>query len=156
MVGLADRHEDLPVGLRRGGLEPVLERHLEGRLDGARPVAREEDLLEPLRCDLDEPAGELDRGGIGEAEVRGVGHLGGLLGEGRIEPRVPVAVHVAPHAGRAVEVAGTVGVDEPRALAPLDQERVVILHLRERVPDVLAIPPEQVTRRRRGGAMMGR
>ena len=73
-----------------------------------------------------------------------MGHLPGLVGEGRIEPRVAVAVDVAPHAGRAVEVAVALDVDEPAALAPLDQERLVFLHLGEGVPDVVAVPVQQV------------
>jgi hypothetical protein len=140
VVGLADRHEPRAPRLRRPLLEPELERHLEGRLDGARAVAREEHLLESRRCDLDEPSGEGDGRGIGEPEVRGVGHLGELGGDRRVEPRVAVPVDVAPHARGAVEVTAAVGVDEPRALAALDEQRFVLLHLGERVPDVVAVP----------------
>jgi len=151
VVGLADGHEPRPLRPRRIGLHPELEGHLQGRLDGARPVAREEHLLQAGWGDLDEPPGERDGGGIGEAEVRRVGHLRRLGCEGRIEPRVPVAVHRAPHARRAVEIPSPFRVDEPRPLAPLDEERLVLTHLRERVPHVLAIPgPEPVLLWRRG------
>ena len=69
-----------------------------------------------------------------------MGHPAGLGHEGGVEAGMPVAVHVAPHAGRAIEVAVAVGIDEPAALTPLDQEWFILLHLREGVPDVLAVP----------------
>ena len=45
-----------------------------------------------------------------------------------------------------------VGVDEPAARAALDQQRLVLLHLGEGVPDVVAIPVGKF----RVGAIHGR
>ena len=85
------------------------------------------------------------------------GHPAELRLERGVEPRMPVAVDVAPHARRAVEVAAPLGVDEPRANAAIDEQRLVFLHLRERVPDVLAIPlAQQIRGQRRGEAGCGR
>ena len=156
VIGLADRDKPRPLWLRRIGLQPVLKRHLECRLDGAGTVAREEDLLEAGGGHLDEPSCKLDRCGVGEAEVCGVGHLAQLRHDRGVEPRVAVAVDVAPHAGRAIEVAAPGGVDEPRPLAPLDEQRLVFLHLRERVPDVLAIPVSHQVGPDRVGHIVGR
>ena len=144
VIGLADRDELRPPLARRIGLEPVLEGHLQGRFDGARAVAREKHLLQARRRYLHQPPGKLDRGRIGEAEVRCVGHPAGLGEQRRIEARMAVAVDVAPHARRAVEIAAAVAINEGAALAPLDEKRLVFLHLRERMPDMLPIPRGQI------------
>ena len=151
MVGLVDGDEPGLFRPGRRGLPPELEGHLERRLDRRRAVVGEEHAVEPGRRDRGQAAGELDRGRIREAEIRGVGDLGRLVGQGGIEPRMSVAVHVAPHAGRTVEVPVAVGVDEPAALAPLDQERLVFLHLGEGVPDVVPIPGAEFLVRSRHG-----
>ena len=144
MIGLADGDELRPPLARRIGLEPILEGHLQGRFNGARAVTGEKHLLQARRRHLHQPPGKLDRGRIGEAEIRRVGHPAGLGQQRRIEARMSVAVDVAPHARRAIEIAAAVAIDERAALAPLDEQRLVLLHLRERMPDMLAVPRGQV------------
>ena len=55
-------------------------------------------------------------------------------------------VHVAPHAARAVEIRAAVDIEQPAAFGPLDHERLVLGHLRERVPIMAAIPIEKFVR----------
>ena len=71
-----------------------------------------------------------------------MGHPVELVADRLVDPRVPVAVDVAPERGDAVDVAAAVGVDQIRALAPLDHERLLFrpsLLLGERMPDVALI-----------------
>ena len=53
---------------------------------------------------------------------------------------VAMAVDVAPQAADAVDVLVAVDVGEHAALGPFDDERLVLGHLREGVPDVGAVP----------------
>ncbi len=55
-----------------------------------------------------------------------------------------MAMKVAPHAARTVEVRAAIDIKKPTAFRPLDNERLVIGHLRERVPMVAAIPFAQI------------
>ena len=59
-----------------------------------------------------------------------------------VDPRMAMAVHVAPQRRDAVDVAAAVGVDQVGALAALDDQRVLLLPallLRERMPEVTAV-----------------
>ena len=69
-----------------------------------------------------------------------MGHLVELLANGRIEPRVMVAVNVAPDAGASVEICAAVDIDQCAAVGPFDHQRFVLGHLREGVPEVVAVP----------------
>ena len=68
-----------------------------------------------------------------------MGHPAELGDDRGVEPWMPVAVHVAPHAGRAVEVAVAGRIDEPGPCPVLDEQRLVLLHLREGMPHVVAV-----------------
>ncbi len=63
-----------------------------------------------------------------------------LLAQSRVEPGMAMAMHVAPQAARAVDVAVAVDVDQRAAVAPLEDQRFVLGHLGEGVPDELAVP----------------
>jgi hypothetical protein len=81
-------------------------------------------------------------GGVREAEERRVRDAVELLAHGCVDLRPAVPVHVDPQRGVAVEVATTVLVDQPGALAGRDHERVLPLPvglLRERVPEPQAV-----------------
>ena len=59
-----------------------------------------------------------------------------------VDPRVAMAVDVAPERGDAVEVAAALDVDQVAALGPLDHQRLFLapgLLLGERMPEVVAI-----------------
>src|SRR5687768_1776842 len=55
-----------------------------------------------------------------------------------------MAVNVAPHAAGAVEIGAAIDVVQPAAVGALDQQRLVLGHLRERVPVVAAVPIEKL------------
>ena len=75
---------------------PVLERHLEGHLDGRGAGVRVEDAREAGGRDLGEPGGQLGGPGVGEAQHRGVGDPVELLADRCVDVRMPVPVDVAP------------------------------------------------------------
>ena len=75
---------------------PVLERHLEGDLDGCRSRVRVEDPVQPGGSDLDEAGGELRRAGVGEAQHGGVGDTVQLLAHRLIDRGMAMPVDVAP------------------------------------------------------------
>ncbi len=56
-------------------------------------------------------------------------------------------VDVAPQAAHAVEIRPAVDIDQRAALGPLDHQRLVLGHLRKRMPDDLAIPLQQFVAR---------
>ena len=111
-----------------------------------RAVAGKEHVLQIARCEVGQPLGQPHRRVTTHAQRRAVGHAVKLLAHGRIDPRVPVAVHVAPHAARAVEIRAAVDIEQPAAFGPLDHERLVLGHLREGVPEVAAVPIEKLVR----------
>ena len=91
---------------------------------------------------------------MGEAEHGRVGDPVELLAHRRVDPRVAMAVDVAPERGDAVDVAAAVGVDQVGALGPLDHQRLFLapaLLLGERVPEVVAVELRVVHRHRRDG-----
>jgi hypothetical protein len=69
-----------------------------------------------------------------------VGHAIDLLAHGRVEPWMPVPVNVAPQAGHGIKVLSPLDIDDRAALRTLENQRLVFGHLRERMPDDLAIP----------------
>ncbi len=116
--------------------------HLQRDLVGRRSVVGVEDAAQPVGRQVDEPRGELDRRGMGEAEHRRVGDTVELIPHGLVDPRVPVAVDVAPQRRDAVEVGVAVRVPHGAALRALDHERDLVvppLLLGERMPEDLAI-----------------
>jgi hypothetical protein len=70
-----------------------------------------------------------------------------LAAHGRVDPRMPVAVDVAPERRDPVDVVAPVDVDQLAALGALDDRRVLIgppLLLRERMPEEAAIGSGEV------------
>ena len=73
-----------------------------------------------------------------------MGHAAELVDQGLVEPRMAVAVHVAPQTAGAIDVAFAIGVVERGPLPSFDEQRIVLLHLRERMPYVAGIPRSKV------------
>jgi hypothetical protein len=153
-VDAADRHRaqrvavvahaqaDELVALRLAAVLEVLEGHLQRDLGRRRAVVGEEDAVQPRRRDPDQPLRQLDRAGVAEAEHRRVRDAVELRLHGCVDRRMAMPEHVAPQRRDAVDVGVAVGVEEQRALATLDDRRVLGLpaaHLREGVPDVGSI-----------------
>jgi small ligand-binding sensory domain FIST len=57
-----------------------------------------------------------------------------LTANGGIDPRVTVAMYVAPQTGDSVEQLSSVGCGEGAAFGVPDHQRLVFRHLREAVP----------------------
>ncbi len=71
-----------------------------------------------------------------------MGDLVELIADGLVDLGDAVAVDVAPEAGDAVDVAFAGGVDEVKALGPVDDQRGLgspLPHGGERVPDVAVV-----------------
>ena len=115
-----------PVLLGEALRVPVLQRHLQGDLDGHRAGVAEEHLVEAGGRQVDQPAGQLDGGTVGEPAEHHVAHRRGLLGHRVDEDGVPVAVDRRPprrHAVDQLAVAGR-GLDrQPGAGCPPHDQR---------------------------------
>ena len=83
-------------------LSPVLKGHLEGDLHGGRPAVGVEDAREARR--RARPGARASSVAGGEPQQGRVGDPVELLAQGRVDPRVAVAVDVAPERRDAVEV----------------------------------------------------
>ncbi len=125
---------------RIGPLPPILEGHFQGHFDGRGPVVGEEHVGQARRRQIDQPPGELDGRRVRRAQERDVGDAVQLRADGRIQPRMAMAVDIAPQAADAVDVGVAVDVEERAALGPLDHQRLVFGHLGEGVPDQRAVP----------------
>lgn len=73
-----------------------------------------------------------------------MGYFRDLRLERFIEPRVAVAVDVAPQTTYAVEISIAIDIDKPAAFSALDDQRIILGHLGKRVPDNMAIPVPQL------------
>ena len=140
VVGVAQRDEAGALGL--AALLPVLERHLQRDLGGGGAAVGVEAAGEPGRRERGEALGELDGGGVGEPEHRGVRHAVELVADGGVDRGMAVPVDRAPQRRDAVDVAPALGVDQLAALGALHDQRVLLRPsalLGEGVPDVLAV-----------------
>jgi hypothetical protein len=127
----------------------VLKGDPERHLDGRRARVGIEDARQAGRHDRDERVRQLDGRRAREAEERRVRDAIHLRAQCRVERRMAVPVHVAPERRDAVQVAPSVGIDEPAATALDDHERIVgepFPHLGERVPEVRPVPRDRASR----------
>ena len=97
-------------------------------------------MLKARRRDLDQPFGQLDRGGIRRPKRRHVRDALQLFANRRIELWVSVTMNVAPHAARAIQILVAVDVDQRATAAPLEDKRLILAHLGEGVPDDFPVP----------------
>jgi hypothetical protein len=147
VVGLVQVDEGGAAGVLPPALLLVLEGHLQRDLDRGRARLRVEDAAQALRGEVDEAIGQLDRPRVREAEHGRVRNLLQLGPHRRVDPCVPVPVHVAPQRRYAVQVTPSLDVDQVGALAPLDDQRLFLDPrplLRERVPDPIPVQPREV------------
>ena len=127
--------------------QPVLKRDLERRLDGGRAVVGEEHVIEAARRDLDQPPRERRDTRMRRAEQRRVREAAELIGDRRVDRRHAMAEQVAPERRRAVEQAPAAIIDQVVSVGIDHDERLgreVLLHLGERMPHVLRVPPPDV------------
>ena len=89
---------------------PVLERELEGDLDGVGAVVREEAAIERTARQAGKLLGELGGARVVEAEEGDVGDLVELGAEGGVELGVVVSMDIGPDGGVSIEVATPFGV----------------------------------------------
>src|SRR3954454_2982129 len=73
-------------------------------------------------------------------KCRAMGDAIELLANRSVNLWMVVPMDVAPHTARAVQVLAPINVDEPTTVRALDDERLVLGHLRERVPMMAPIP----------------
>ncbi len=143
MIGARQRHEASLGRPRVGALAPILKGHLERHFHRGGATVGEEHMVETRRREIDQSLGEANRGGVRSAEQRAMGHAVELLANGGVDPRVAMAMDIAPQAAHAIEIFAPLDVDERRALGSLDDQRLVFGHLGEGMPHDLAIPGSQ-------------
>jgi hypothetical protein len=66
--------------------------------------------------------------------------LGKLIRDCRIKSWVSVAVHITPHAGRAIDVTITLSIKQVDTFTTFNKEWFVFRHLSKGVPYVIFIP----------------
>ena len=69
-----------------------------------------------------------------------MGHFVQLVANRLIQSRVSVPMNVAPQIGDTVQELPAIDIDQRTAVSPLDQQRLVLGHLRKGVPNDLAVP----------------
>ena len=69
-----------------------------------------------------------------------MGHAVDLLAQGFIESGVPMTVKIAPDAADSIQQFATIEVNQRATARLLDNQRRVVSHLREGMPDNLAVP----------------
>ncbi len=144
MIGVAQRHVAGFFRPRVRSLPPILKGHFQRDFDRRGPVVAEEDVIQAGRRQIDQPPGQPDRRGVRRAEVSDVGHAIKLLADRGVDPRMAMAVDVAPQAARGVEIAAAVDIENVAALAAVENQRLVLGHLREGVPDERAVPMNEL------------
>ena len=116
----------------------ILKAHLEGHLDGGRPVVGEENPLQAGRCQGDNPLGQLNGRTVAEIAEDAVGQFLGLTAQRPVETIVVVAEKVDPPGGDGIETTPPLDVVEPDTFPPVDDKGgmgLVILHLGTGMPD---------------------
>ena len=142
VVAAAPGHQ--PVLARTSARALVLEAHLDRDLDRHRARVGEEHVLEPRRRDLDEGAGQVDRGRVGEAAEHHVAHGAELVADRRVEDGMGVPVHGRPPRRHAVHQLPPVGEAQPHPLGGDDRKRRHERgHRRVRVPYPPPVVAEQ-------------
>ena len=134
VVAARDAHE-APL-LRLAAVRPGVEAHLERDLRRRGAVGAVERVTESRRRQCREPFRELDHGTVGEAREQHVLERRELVDDRGVDARVRVAEQVDPPRRHGVEIAASLEVEQPRALAARDRhdrQRLVHLHLRARV-----------------------
>jgi hypothetical protein len=61
-------------------------------------------------------------------------HSRKLVDDRRIDPRVPVAMNIAPQAADTIEQTPALRIDQPIPFGSFDQQRLVFGHLRKAMP----------------------
>ena len=142
VVAVGEVKEFLLVGTGVVALLPILERHLQGDLDGRCATVGIEDVVESVGRDIYYFFCELDGRDVRRAQQSGVSDAVELVANGRIDFRDPVAVDIAPYRCVAVEVSLALDIVEVGAFGAFDDDGVVggvVLHLSERVPEMLLV-----------------
>ena len=121
VIALAARDDG--AALRFAGLDEILARHLQRRLDRLGAAADEIDVIDAARRVLDQPIGEPLGGLGGEEGGVGVGERVELPVQGRDDVGMAMAEAGHRRAARGVEIAPAFGVDDLDARAG-DGDRV--------------------------------
>ena len=93
---VAAAHGQHPRAARPATTALRLQRHLQRDLDRHRPGVGQEDVLQPLGGDRDQPLGQPDGRGVGQSTEHHVRHPPGLVGQRGVELGHGVPVHRRP------------------------------------------------------------
>ena len=147
MIGIGESNE-LLLGVPSPALvSPVLERHLEGDLDGRGPVVRKEDTGQVRGRELDQLPGQLRRGDVGQSKQAAVIQPVQLAANGSHDVGMGVAMDVGPERRDSVQILPSPGVVQVDSPAPLDHQLRgfhPLLHLSEGMPQVSLVQPFEI------------
>ena len=147
MIGIGEGNE-LLLGVPSPALvSPVLERHLEGNLDGRGPVVRKEDTGQVRGRELDQLPGQLRRGDVGQSKQAAVIEPVQLAANGPHDVGMGMAMDVGPKRRDSVQILpspGVVQVDSPAAFDYQLRGFHPLLHLSEGMPQVALVQPFEI------------
>ena len=137
VIALGKTHEFLPLRVPR--LQVVLKAHLEGRFHRRRAVVIEVKLRQPLGYDLRQGFRQANGGFVGKIGEDDVFEIVDLFLHRLIDNGIAVAEKIAPPRTDNVQILLPVDIVKPHPLRPSDHhggQRLIILHLSRRMPDV--------------------
>ena len=134
MISLTERQILCLVGLRISALLPKLKRHLQCCFDRRRTITTEKDVRQIARADFHQTLRQRIRCRRRHPQRRHVSNFVQLLSDRLVDPRMTMAVNVAPQAGHSVKQLATISRLQNAAFGPLDGQRLILLHLREAMP----------------------
>jgi hypothetical protein len=73
-----------------------------------------------------------------------MGYLVELSTNRFVDDGMIVAMNIAPHAANTIEIPSPFRIEQPTTLGAFDEERFVLSHLCERVPNVMTIPQSNI------------
>ena len=144
MIGQIERGEPCLLRPRHFALLPILKRDFQRHFDRRGTTVGKENVLQIVWRNFHQSGSKLDRFRVRRTAVGHMANAIDLLFERPIQLRVTVAMHVAPKTGDTIDVLAAIDVDQRTAVCLFKDDRFVLGHLGERMPDRLSIPPTQL------------
>jgi hypothetical protein len=112
-----------------------LKRDLHRYFNRTRSIATKENMFQAWRCQPNQPLCKLNGYGMAHPKIGNMGHSVQLITDRLVDRRMPMPVHVTPKRTGSVKESASMNILQPASLRRLDDESIVVFHLRERVPD---------------------
>ena len=128
-------------------LLPVLQSDLQRYFHRRRTAIGEEHVVQTGRSKVDQASSQANRGRMRHSQGSHVRDIVQLLPNRRVDLGATVTVHVTPETTDTIQVTPSLDVGQPTPISTLDDPRDIFGHLREAVPDDLAVPNPELFER---------